>query len=226
MKRLAIALPALLLTFNAWGHSDTIPVYFLEFHQPTLGKYMMVTVPEADAIEQGAHKGWSRAGPLMAVHAHPESGFPPVCRIDGKNSNAVYFSIDAQECNALRRHEEQLRTDQNYEGPSYIGTAFYALPATEGACPANSKPVFHSDNGKPKDISHRYLTDPLTYQAMAGKGWKNRGIVFCLPAEPPADAPKPGALPESRPEVDAAKIKAALRRFYGEDTPATNVKTD
>ena len=58
------------------------------------------------------------------------------------------------------------------------------LPAV-GACPANTRQVYRVFSNR-ADANHRYLTDKLTRDQMASRGWVVEGdgpdsVVMCAP---------------------------------------------
>src|SRR5689334_9986178 len=59
------------------------------------------------------------------------------------------------------------------------------LPDSAGSCPAIAPvPVFRFYNNRwmSNDSNHRYVTRPDDRAEMAGRGWIEEGVAFCVPA--------------------------------------------
>ena len=104
---------------------------------------------------------WSRAADNAAAS--------PVCRIWSSNGTRHRYSIVASECAAWRAEA----------GAVDEGVAFYAVPASGGACPASTRPVDRLRTSVGGLVHERYVVSATESAAMSAKGWTRVGVGFC-----------------------------------------------
>lgn len=161
----------------------------VEYLNTGLNHHFLAIPDEPGAIERGeAGPGWVRTGygfTARAVTMSPISAY--VCRFYGSvwpGPNSHFFTVDPQECRALRNITEKTPADQprwNYEG-----FPFNAFPVSvAGTCASNQIPVWRAFNGGPArgiESNHRFSTDKSVIDGMVSQGWTAEGIAFCADA--------------------------------------------
>ncbi|HZZ94099.1 MAG TPA: hypothetical protein VFE23_16180 [Usitatibacter sp.] len=191
---------------EGWGRSSTggpSQLYFkrdvtvaaaaevVEYYNPALDHYFMAASgSEIALLDAGGQGGWRRTGQtfkawLNAWEAPPQA--KAVCRFYAKGPNSHFYTGDDGECTQLQQLEASQRAQlkaagQDFLGWSYEGTAFYALTPANGECPASTKPVWRTYNGRAAqgDPNHRFTSDPQVRSSM--DGWAMEGVAFCSPS--------------------------------------------
>jgi len=162
-----------------------------EFYQEQLDHYFMTAGPdEMDTLDAGGGGGgWKRTGQSFhawLTKADAPAGAVPVCRFYAAGPNSHFYTASASECSMLQALEQQQRADADahhvpFMGWSFENIAFYAIPATNGACPAGTDPVWRVFNNRAaeNDSNHRFTADAR--QRIAMLGWADEGVAFCAP---------------------------------------------
>jgi hypothetical protein len=161
-----------------------------EFYQEQLDHYFMTAgSAEIDTLDAGGGGGWKRTGQSFhawLTKADAPAGAVPVCRFYAAGPNSHFYTANASECSMLQALEQQQRTDADahhlpFMGWSFENIAFYAIPATNGACPAGTQPVWRTFNNRASedDSNHRFTADAR--QRVAMLGWIDEGVAFCAP---------------------------------------------
>jgi hypothetical protein len=104
---------------------------------------------------------WTTAGDHAAAVA--------VCRVFSTNGNRHRYSVVPAECTAWKAEA----------GAVDEGTAFYAVPAVGGACPAGTRAVDRLRISNAGLDFERYVVSGSESAAMVGKGWTRVGVGFC-----------------------------------------------
>lgn len=159
-----------------------------EFYNTGLKHYFRTAdAAEVTAIQQGAAgPGWQLTGDdfmsWTASFKPPNS--LPVCRFYAAGPNSHFYTIDAAECEAVKRDP----------GWKYEGVAFYALAPTNGQCGSEYRAVYrlYNDGFVRNDSNHKFTTSLTTYQTMqaATPKWTGEGTVMCAPLPTTADQQK------------------------------------
>lgn len=182
VARLLGAVVALLLCA---GPVAAVPITIVEFYNTTLRHYVLITNPdEVRAIERGdAGPGWQRTGGTLLAYSTSTDApnLVPVCRFYGNvaagGPNSHFFTAEPAECEAVKRDP----------GWRYEGIAFYVSLPVNNQCPAAQRPVWRAYNNgfAPQlginDGNHRFSTDRSTILALVAQGWRDEGVVFCVP---------------------------------------------
>ncbi len=152
----------------------------VEFFNAKLGHYFVTaTAAEAAIVDSGgAGPGWTRTGGMWGAYAGASDapGIVPVCRFygtPGSGPNSHFYTADAAEC-------EYVKTQQGW---TYEGIAFYAVPARNGQCPADTSPVRRTYNrgAARNDSNHRFTVDATVQARMVAAGHADEGVVMCAP---------------------------------------------
>lgn len=143
---------------------------------------------EIRKLDEGYFPGWSRSGYSFWVWPTSDatSGVNPVCRFYGRPEAGLdshFYSAAPAECQAVI---DRFSSAWVYETPELFGAK---LPSqVDGACPANSVPLYRLYNNKP-DVNHRYmvLRDAQweTLRALYGwipEGYGTNATIMCLPS--------------------------------------------
>jgi hypothetical protein len=161
-----------------------------EFYQEQLDHYFMTAGPaEIDTLDAGGGGGWKRTGQSFhawLTQADAPAGAVPVCRFYAAGPNSHFYTADPSECSMLKALEQQQRADADahhlpFMGWSFENIAFWAVPATNGTCPAGTDPVWRAFNNRAaeNDSNHRFTAD--SRQRLAMLGWADEGVAFCAP---------------------------------------------
>ncbi|MDP2829979.1 MAG: hypothetical protein Q8O37_15415 [Sulfuricellaceae bacterium] len=154
----------------------------VEFYNTNLGHYFITAdANEAAQIDNGsAGQGWSRTG-----NSFRSGGNTSVCRFYGSQSpgpNSHFYTVDASECAGLQQLQASTPATEkrwNFESLDFIST-----PATNGACPGGTVPVYRAYNNgfaRGVDSNHRITSNPTAIQEVVTRGWSNEGVVMCAP---------------------------------------------
>jgi hypothetical protein len=164
----------------------------IEFYSEAKDHYFMTASPEEIARLDGrAEPGWKRTGQRFKVWLRAEGapiGVVPVCRFYAAGASSHFYTLNAGECEWLKRLEQSGRAQaaaqgQPFLGWGYEGIAFYSLaPQNNGVCPAGTAPVYRAyNNGHLRgDPSHRFMADARQRAAML-MSWADEGAAFCSP---------------------------------------------
>ncbi len=161
----------------------------IEYYAPTLEHYFMSAWPdEIAALDPGnafertgeRFRAWLRAAdaPAYAV---------PVCRFYASGPNSHFYTADPGECQYLKSLEQKQRADAAAKGQAFPGwqfeaIAFFAVAPQDGACPANTQPVYRTYNSRAaeNDSNHRFMVRQVVRDAMM-MSWYEEGLAFCAP---------------------------------------------
>ena len=109
----------------------------IEFYSPQNDHYFITAgVAEIARLDSGAQPGWRRTGQRFKVWLRPEDAPPgalAVYRFYAAGPGSHFYTLNAGECEWLKRIEQTLRTMSAaagipYLGWSYEGIAFYSMP--------------------------------------------------------------------------------------------------
>ena len=153
-----------------------------EYYRAATDDYFMTAAPAEQAIlDARLIAGWEATGHSFAAWTAPVSGANAVCRFFGDSRvDAVsgmrigpdthFYTADASECDYVPVHWPVWVLETH--------TAFYVLPATNGACAAGMVPVWRLFH--PSVLpTHRYVTQAAIAMQFAQNGWTSEGAVFC-----------------------------------------------
>lgn len=139
------------------------------YREETDNFFLSSNLEEQNDLESGIHQGWKFTGQSFNVWDQNSELLRPVCRFYRIPDNH-FFTNNKNECIQVQSwyHDWKIET-QN---------AFYVIPAINGECVNNTKPVirFFRPWGEP---THRYTTTGKEFQLMIDKNWVHEGIVFC-----------------------------------------------
>ena len=93
----------------------------------------------------------------------------PVCRVYNNNGGRHLFSLDAVEC----------ATWKAQAGAVDEGTAFFAVPATSGGCPAGTVAVDRLRIAVGGNAYERHVGAAKASAPLVSQGWVRVGIGFC-----------------------------------------------
>ncbi len=167
------------------GQGTRAEVTVIEYYHPLIDHYFMTaTEQEIQDLDNTPASGWKRTGYKFGAWNidTPMPGTAPVCRYYGDRiagPNSHFHSAERFECDILAAQE----------AATPIGTrawrlerdAFRITVPVNGQCPAALQPVhrLYNQPAVGKDPNHRYVTDPVEYQAMIAKGWLDDGVHMC-----------------------------------------------
>jgi len=154
----------------------------VEFYNTILDHYFLTAdASEATGIDNGAAgPGWTRTG-----NAFNAGGSAVACRFYGSltpGPNSHFYTVDPSECTVLQQLQLVIPPTQkrwNFEGPGFTST-----PASNGACAAQTVPVYRAyNNGFARgiDSNHRITTSLAAIQEVVARGWIDEGVVMCAP---------------------------------------------
>ena len=146
---------------------------------------------EQAAIDSGAAGHWRRTGKTIST-----GGYLPVCRFYGSvtpGPNSHFFTVDPEECEQVKR--AALNAPPGASKWNFEGNEFYAAyPSINSvgttSCAQGAAAVYRAYNnafesgGKknPWDSNHRFSIDHQDIVSLVGFGWRDEGIVMCVPA--------------------------------------------
>jgi Repeat of unknown function (DUF5648) len=161
----------------------------VEFYNTPIKHYFVTTsAAEATGIDGGAAgAGWARTGGKFFVYATQAESLAgktvPVCRFYARGPNSHFFTANQAECDNLRAIEAQQRASAGaaFRGWGFEGVAFYAVSASNGACPTGFASVyrFYNQRGEQNDSNHRFTADAAAGASLVSVGWKAEGVAFC-----------------------------------------------
>jgi hypothetical protein len=161
----------------------------IEYYAPGLDHYFISAWPDEIALLD-AGTAFERTGERFRAWlktADAPASAVPVCRFYASGPNSHFYTADPVECQSLKSLEQKQRADAEAKGQSFPGwqfeaIAFFALAPENGACPANSQPVYRTYNGRAaeNDSNHRFMVRQPVRDAML-MGWTEEGIAFCAP---------------------------------------------
>lgn len=162
-------------------------VTVVEYYHASLDHYFITALQsEIDKLDGGAFQGWVRTGYTFKAVDAPASkppGASVVCRFYGNPAvglDSHFYSASPAECDAVR---EQWPGQWLLESSNVF--QIYLPNAVLGVCPANTRPVYRSWNGR-IDSNHRYAVEPSVQAQMIAKGWVAEGygtpaVAMCAP---------------------------------------------
>ena len=161
----------------------------VEFYSPQKDHYFVTAGPdEIQRLDAGIEPGWQRTGQRFKVWLRPEDapvGAMPVCRFYAAGPSSHFYTLNAAECDWLKRLEQSGRAMAQaagvaYLGWSYEGIAFYSVAPVNGQCGAGMTPVYRAFNGSSTVPNHRFMADARQRAAMLVE-WNDEGVAFCSP---------------------------------------------
>lgn len=156
------------------------------------GQYFYSSDPAEQAVVDAGGAGQFR----RTGFTFNAGGDTDLCRFYGSMSpgpNSHFFTAGAAECASLRAAQITPRPAAVKQW-NYEGNGFKVVALVNGACPANSLPVYRAyNNGFTRgfDSNHRYTTSVNSLAPLLDLGWSGEGIVFCS-AQVPGVAPALG----------------------------------
>ena len=171
------------ISATAMAPAGTVPV--IEYYRPDKDHYFMTANPGEIAFVDAVLKNtFQRTGELFYAWVDPVLApltAVPVCRFYGNPAliDAHYYTASAADCQFIIARWPGI---WNLEQPA----AFYVLlPDANGACPANTLPVYRFFNNR-QDANQRHTIDLSVRQAMLNRAWVPQGfgpnhVIFCTP---------------------------------------------
>jgi hypothetical protein len=169
---------------GVWGINATASsqsVQIVEYYHPALDHYFITWMPDEIAkLDDGTViRGWQRTGREFRTFTTAQTSTSPVCRyyIPPGLGDSHFFGRGTAECTATGQNNPSLVL----EDPQFMQMF---LPAV-GACPAGTMQIYRVFSNR-ADANHRYLTDKLTREQMASRGWVVEGdgqdaVAMCAP---------------------------------------------
>src|SRR5450755_1646842 len=165
-----LAIAVVVACAGAWIAS-TGSVTAVEFYNSGLKQYLIAVDPQ-EITTLDAGKGWTRSGGQFTAYRYPWPGRAPVCRFagaPGKSPDSQFLTADANECAMAKRDVAW----------AFENTAFYAVAATAGSCPASTYPVWRDRFSTPDGgIGYRLTTDLTAYSTATRAGVSAEGIAM------------------------------------------------
>jgi DNA-binding beta-propeller fold protein YncE len=153
----------------------------VEYYFAPVDQYFITANPAHIALlDSTPAAGWSRTGEWFK-----QGGTAPVCRFYGSESpgpNSHFYTAIPSECDLLK--SLQASTPATQQRLNYEGLDFVTTPTVNGACPAETIPVYRAYNNgvtRNRDGNHRFTTNLSGINDVVARGWTNEGIVFCAP---------------------------------------------
>jgi serine protease len=145
-----------------------------EFYNPDYRHYFRTGDRNEPAIvESGVLGNWINTEDYFVAWRDGSQGASPVCRFYSARFNSHFYTVQADECEAVKRNP-----DWGYEG-----IAFYAKIPVDGACPPDTAPVhrFYNNRHAHNDGNHR-LTQYRDYYlpTLTAQGWIDEGVKMCV----------------------------------------------
>jgi len=160
------------------------PVSVVEFYYPQFDHYFITAdATEIAALDAGAFPGWVRTGQTFNAYATPAVGAEQVCRFFNDSfapKSSHFYSADPNECLFVK-------TNPNWAWQFEGITMYIPTPDGQGACPANTQPVYRLyNNGMGGAPNHRYTASLSTRSQMITQGWVSEGygpmgVIMCAP---------------------------------------------
>jgi hypothetical protein len=164
---------------GATGAAQSVPL--VEYYNASLDHFFITWVAEEIAkLDDGSVlKGWTRTGRAMRTLETAQAGTSPVCRfyIPPGLGDSHFFGRGTTECAATAQKNPTFVLEDSQFMQMFL--------PVQGVCPAGTRQVYRVFSNRP-DANHRYLSDKLTREQMAGKGWLVEGdgpdqVVMCAP---------------------------------------------
>ena len=161
--------------------ADPNAVTAIEYYHAAFDHYFITSIAdEITKLDNGTFVGWQRTGKQFKVYKEVASGLNAVCRFFSTAfgpKSSHFYTPDAGECTKVKGN-----ADWQFEAEVF----FARLPSLDGACPANSNPVYRLYNdGQSGAPNHRYAADLATRAEMLLKGWVAEGygvgVIMCAP---------------------------------------------
>ncbi len=133
--------------------------------------FRTATLAEQTSVAGNRVGPWQLTGDVVRAwrSAADNNAARPVCRVYNNNGGRHLFSLDAAECAGWRAQA----------GAVDEGTAFFAVPATSGACPAGTVAIDRLRITVGGNAYERYVGSAKESAALVNQGWTRVGIGFC-----------------------------------------------
>lgn len=169
-----------------------LPVSFdvVEFFNTTLGHYFITADDvEAAAVDAGyAGSGWARTGNnFKAWYGAQDPRGKPVYRFYGSpviGPNSHFYTRSFGEAEFLRVLQQS--TPVNEPQLRFEAIQMWAAQSLGQSCPAGLQPIYRAYNQgfeRGVDSNHRYSNSRDTIAQMVALGWRDEGLVMCLPIQ-------------------------------------------
>ncbi len=146
------------------GAPAAVPV--VEYYHAALNHYFMTaSASDIAALDAGVFAGWQRTGYTFNAYLAATPGFGPVCRfyIPPGWGDSHFYSALQSDCQIIPSTWPYFELESS--NVFYIG-----VPDINGACPANTVPVYRVWNQLPA-TNHRYTTSLAVRATMVAAGW-------------------------------------------------------
>ena len=154
----------------------------VEYYHQAFDHYFITAIAdEITKLDNGTFAGWTRTGRSFRIYPNAAAGLNAVCRFFSTAfapKSSHFYTPDAGECTTVKANP-----DWQFEAEVF----FIPKPALDGACPANTIPVYRVyNNGQGGAPSHRYTIDLAVRDTMLAQGWIPEGygaigVIMCAP---------------------------------------------
>lgn len=170
------------IAYQSYRNMTPVPtVTAVEYFHHDFGHYFVTaSAEEIGKLDSGVFAGWARTGESFRVYATPAKGAAPVCRFFTTAfppSSSHFYAPLGLGCEATKANR-----DWTFEGLVFANP----LPDTQGACPADTAPVYRLyNNGQGGAPNHRLTTSAATRTQMLAQGFVAEGagigVGMCAP---------------------------------------------
>jgi serine protease len=144
-----------------------------EFFNKDTGHYFRTGDRDEPAIvESGRLGNWVNTEDYFIAWRDGSQGALPVCRFYSYKFNSHFYTVDANECAAVKRN-----ADWTYES-----IAFYAKVPVNGVCLSGTKPItrFYNNRQNANDGNHGFTQYGDYYRdVFIADGWTDEGVRMC-----------------------------------------------
>jgi sugar lactone lactonase YvrE len=157
----------------------------------TPSDYFFYTSRDGEKFALDNTAGWARTGASLIVNTANDAGSKAITRYffdrvaqNQSRGSHFYTLIDGEIAGLNALNPGNVRAPGL---PFNEGVEAYAFPTTNGACAANTTPVYRAFRNAvvaPDNPTHRYSANLATYNDLVAAGWNAEGIVFCSAIAP------------------------------------------
>jgi probable HAF family extracellular repeat protein len=154
----------------------------IEYHHAAFDHYFITAIPDEIAkLDSGVFAGWTGRAARYNVYAADQVGAMPVCRFFSTTfapKSSHFYTPDPRECAIVRANANWQLEGLVFNIP---------VPAADGACPANTAPVYRLyNNGMGAAPNHRYTTSLATRahddrRGVDSEGYGPDAVGMCAP---------------------------------------------